>query len=107
MAKRHRDFDRAVLTGEVRPLLWCHCASDILGYSLKHGSLGLPSILTHRALEPTRQCTFSGGTGSGVSIAPAWGWTSSGQVGSHTHSALPQPVQKCRRAVLTRVPLRP
>ena len=42
--------------------------------------------------------TASGGFGSFVSIAEANGWTSSGQRGSHTQSALPHFAQKCRRA---------
>jgi hypothetical protein len=41
-------------------------------------------------------CTRSGGSGSGVSMALANGCTSSGQRGSHTHSALPQCEQKRR-----------
>jgi hypothetical protein len=47
-------------------------------------------------------CTCSGGTGSGVSIALACGCTSSGQVGSHSHNALPQRPQKWRTALLRR-----
>ena len=47
-------------------------------------------------------CTLSGGTGSGVSMAEACGWTRSGQLGSYTHKALPQRLQKLRSAVLSR-----
>ena len=65
-----------------------------VGIVLEARVVGSPSTFTHGALEPTRQWTFSGGAGSGVSIALACGCTSSGHVGSQAHSALPQWAQK-------------
>ncbi len=48
-------------------------------------------------------CTFSSGVGKGVSMAPACGCTSSGQLGSHSQSAVPHLPQKCRCPVLYRM----
>jgi len=42
--------------------------------------------------------TTSGGLGSGVSMADACGWISSGQRGSQSQSALPHSLQKRRSA---------
>ena len=42
-----------------------------------------------------------GRVGSGVSIAEAKGWMSSGQRGSDNHKALPQTAQKWRSARLS------
>src|SRR3954447_8494046 len=46
-------------------------------------------------------CSDSGGSGSGVSIALAKGWTRSGQRRSDTHRAEPQRAQKRRSARLS------
>ena len=80
--------------GDRRPFASCHSFSDMSGYSSKRGSPAVPSTLTHAGFEPSMMWAFSGGCGSGVSIALACGCTSSGQRGSHTHSALPHLEQK-------------
>ena len=45
--------------------------------------------------------TCCGGAGSGVSMAPACGWISSGQRGSHSHKGAAAAAQKWRWALLT------
>ena len=59
--------------------------------------------LALRHVDPGRReleaaSTTSGGFGSGVSIADACGWISSGQRGSQSQSALPHSLQKRRSA---------
>lgn len=80
------------------PTPWrrCHSASDSFGYASNESSPGLTCASTQSGFEPSMMCVTDGGDGSGVSIAPACGCTSSGQLGSQSHSAVPQRLQKWR-----------
>ena len=53
---------------------------------------------TQAGAKSSAASTTSGGFGSGVSIAEACGWTSSGQRGSQSQSALPHSPQNWRSA---------
>ena len=60
----------------VSPRFACQSAIDSFGYSGKRGPS--PASITHAGLSVIIKCTRDGGTGSSVSMAPAFGQMPSG-----------------------------
>ena len=78
----------------------CHFAIDSFGILVERPVAPLRVHLDPARLRSQHDVRVLGRHRSSVSIADACGCTRSGHCGSHSHSALPQRLQKCRRPEL-------